>query len=436
VRLFLSRCDTDNTTYIQKDLEESGLYVIKILFQENRLDKRRSEQMGELFMRYQRGKTQRLIAPLVVGRIKRKDLNALLPVSSFRKISFLFEIQRYAGGDNMYDVIMYTRKSVRWSIHNVLTLWNSMMEILEIGVAMIEGGYLISDIKMDNMIIDESGMWMIDPEVYPQTVFTTMKNIVVTPNPMNMPAQFLNPHFFSPNPLRTYTLLYRRDWMKLKKFYQHTNSHRLDTLLDLTSKTVRYQNPALFIRHVAILGLFYPFLMIMIYIIDTKISIKQFSPESREIIQNINDLCYKILQTRASYNAHNMLQMMRLATTKNFRQTIASTKPSSSSIRDSISIVPPLALQSHTIIQDYIKKKKSGRSKDDGVLEEKASKNGSQDFSQHDCQKRGADHREVSECGAVGGRCGDQRYRLDRQYRRTHRVLAQDERQAGCGCPE
>jgi hypothetical protein len=351
LRLFLARCDS--ATYIEKDLEESGLYVIKINFQENRWDKRRSEQMGEIFMRYQRGRTARWIAPLVVGRITRLDLISLIStMSSFKNRSFLFEVQRYAGGDNMYDVIVNTKESVQWSIHNVITLWNSMIEILEIGVRMVEAGYLLSDIKMSNMIIDESGMWMIDPEVYPQTMFTAMKNIIITPNPMNMPAQFLNPHFFSPNPLKKYKLLYRQNWMKFKKFYQDTNGYRLDTLLDLTSKATRYQNPALFIRRVAILGLFYPFMMIMIFVLDTRINIEELSSQSSEIIENINYICYKILKARASYNPKTMLQMMKLATTKGFRQSITTKRVPSQSTRYQ-SLVPPPTLQSHTIIQDY-----------------------------------------------------------------------------------
>jgi hypothetical protein len=269
-----------------------------------------------------------------------------MPFKNNKNCFFLFEIQRYAGGDDMFDVVVNTRKSVRWSIHNVVTLWTSMIEILEIGVTLIDAGYLLSDIKMENMIIDDSGLWMIDPEIYPQYIFTSMKNIIITPSPMNMPAQFLNQHFFTPDPLRRHKQMYRANWLKFKKFYQDTNRYRLDTLFQWTSKASRHQNPALFIRRVAILGLFYPFMMIMIYVIDTRICIEKLSPESQNVVENISDLCYHIIQSRAATNQpKTMLKMMKKAMMKSFRQS-----------KNGQLLVPPPTLKCHTIIQDYITK--------------------------------------------------------------------------------
>jgi len=336
VRLFLSRSDPTSTTYIKENLEECGQYVIKIIFREERMDKQRSEAMGRIFERCQRDRTARWIAPLVVGRITRSNLTALIPFKNNKNCSFLFEIQRYAGGDDMFDVVVNSKKSVQWSIHNLVTLWTSMIEILEIGVTLIDAGYLLSDIKMENMIVDESGIWMIDPEIYPQHIFTRMKNMIITPSPMNMPAQFLNQHFFSPNPLRKHKQVYRRNWNRFKKFYQDINNYHLETLFQMTSKASRYQNPALFIRRIAILGLFYPFMMIMIYVIDTRICIEKLSPESQNVVENIIDLCYHIIQSRAASNSpKTMLTMMKRA------------------IKSDKSLVSSFKIQDHTIHQDY-----------------------------------------------------------------------------------
>lgn len=297
ISMFLS--DTKQETMIQR-VRSHEKYIIKIIHKYRRGDRRRIETAARIINDFQNKKRlPRWITPLIVGTIHRSKLIRMLPGHTPDQLEYLFEIQRY-GGHDLLELLQ--DRSLIISPSTIRILWKSIIEILDVGLTMIDHGYLLSDLKIENMVFDfEHGLFMIDPEIYRMDELIKTKHpITVSPYPQNLPIQFLNDFFFTRSMKAKLLDKYIRSWTGSDK---ERNGHTIRQLLSAMRWSQPFDRKEM-IRHVAVLTLFYPFMVMMIRCLDQFEMAKQF--------KRIQDFCYHVLKTRAAGDPRTLWKEMKM----------------------------------------------------------------------------------------------------------------------------
>ena len=359
IEIFLSR------VWQQDVIHEVGgrkKYIIKIIYRHGM--RKRIVNIGRMFDKIQKHGTKRWIASLNVGIIHRKELVEVLGKDAVtRKQGYLYEIQEY-GGHNLMDVMKDV--DIPWTVPMMLIIWNSIQEILRIGTRMIESGYLMSDIKMDNMVIDFSrGIYVIDPEIYPQIDLFFKEFPTVTPDPFNLPVQFINPVFFSKREIKKLLEIYKERWTG---FHEEVNEYPLTELMTRTSSMLetvpRKKKQALeFIQYMASLSLFYPFMMIMIRLLQ---KLPSSLVASEKLLTNMNLFCRWVIKDRAMIRPTLLLKIMDMVATPHLQEVLKNItkRQNPEFLYKSAASTSPLrlkkrnAIKEHVVLQDYYEIKK------------------------------------------------------------------------------
>jgi len=354
--LFLSRVWRQDVIH---EVRGRKKYIIKIIYRHGIRERKRIVEIGRMFDKFQKHGTVRWIASLNVGIIHRKELVEVLGKDAVtRKQGYLYEIQEY-GGHNMLDVMK--DKDIPWTAPMMLIIWKSIREILRIGIRMIESGYLMSDIKMDNMVIDFSrGIYVIDPEIYLQKNLFFNEFPTVTPDPLNLPVQFINPVFFSKREMKEMMDLYKERWTG---FHEDVNECPLKELMIKTTTVPRKKKEGLeFIQYMASLSLFYPFMMIMIMLLK-KLPLSLVTSE--KILTNINLFCRWVIKDRARIPPTVLLKIMDMVSTPHLEDVLKTITKRQDTVLLYKSSSPLLLkeknrLTEHTVIQDYYMSRNDG----------------------------------------------------------------------------
>ena len=363
IEIFLSRVWRQNVIH---EVRGRKKYIIKIIYRYRSIDRKRSVEIGRIVDRFQKHGTKRWIASLNVGIIHRNELMEMLGKDAVtRKQGYLYEIQEY-GGHNLLDVMKDV--DIPWTVPMMLIIWNSIREILHIGTQMIESGYLMSDIKMDNMVIDFSrGIYVIDPEIYPQMDLFFKEFPTVTPDPFNLPLQFINPVFFSKREIKDLLEIYKERWTG---FHEEVNEYPLTELMTRTSsmfKTVpRKKEQGLeFIQYMASLSLFYPFMMIMIRFLQ---KLPSSLVASEQLLTNMNLFCRWVIKDRAMIRPTLLIKIMDTVTTSHFQEVLKNItkrqnpvllyKSIASASTSPLRLKKRNVVKEHVVLQDYYEIKK------------------------------------------------------------------------------
>ena len=257
--------DRWTSTTLSPEMPSTSLYVAKVYRDVKTMPLRPGEtRVYETVAALQQGlSTQRILAPLLIDRTHH---------------GYRLEIQEYGGRE--FTAVVHDR-SWEWTDDMVWTLWVSFLEILRVGMDLIDHQLFLTDIKPENMVYTpEHGLALIDVEyVSLEDVYRReTQHVVFTPHPANVP-----PVFF-------------------RMFPESSGSFRTDHNDDDKNPTMPpWTRP--FVYQLAVFCLFYPFAVLWLCLFSTM-------ARSSRVMTRMTRLMKDVLQQDTDMQPRVLLAMM------------------------------------------------------------------------------------------------------------------------------